>query len=188
VSVLLNSTSQPPDTTWGLYTDSGGSPGTLISGSSANYLTIPADYVPTSARWLSLPFGATGLTAGATYWIVVQGTSSTGTFLQWQTTGTAGGNAVAKVSTNGGVSWSSVASTYCLFNVFVGTSGNLINVTEDNPTAAATPVPKHLELAYASGNVAKVYEYCVGQTGGRFATAHTLSYVGGLLSSVALGN
>lgn len=154
------------DVTVTLRPDNAGSPSTTILAT----LIVPREFLSTSARWIDLPLVATGLTNGATYWIVVSnGGDSTDRVL---TSSSGAASPFAKTSTDG-TTWSATA-TQLMFAVASGSAGQLTGLNED---AGA----RWTELEYdASGNLSAVREIT-----GSFRNTRTLSYdAGGALVGV----
>ncbi len=67
LSAQLAKVGSPGNLTIALYTDSAGAPGT-----SLQQATINSTDVPTSLAWITASITATTLTAGSTYWLVLQ--------------------------------------------------------------------------------------------------------------------
>ena len=159
------------DITFGLQADSTGKP----SGTNLFTATVPLEFLSATARWVSVPLYLTGLTAGATYWIVAQPAGTSTNYVQWNTNATASG--VLAVSGDG-VTWTTVTGTYSLFNVFNAAGGNVRNLIED--VTGSPPAPsRYTELTYSNGLVSTVYEYV-----GNFRNVRTLNYAGGVLTTV----
>lgn len=150
-----------------LRPDNAGSPSTTVLAT----IVVPPEFLTTTGRWIDLPLVATGLTAAATYWIVVSsGGDGTNRVLI-----SASGNVspLVKTSTNGTV-WSA-GTTQLLFGVAAGTTGQLTGAAEDGGA-------RWVEMTYdAAGNLTAVYEYT-----GTFRNVRTLSYdAAGNLTGVA---
>jgi hypothetical protein len=100
-----------------IYSDTAGSPGTLLATSSIAASSLTASYAYLTAYFMELP----DITSGTAYWVVVGlQDSGMGTMYVSSTTNTTN----AKVSTNMGQSWASAA---CSLNVklYTATSGGV---------------------------------------------------------------
>jgi hypothetical protein len=68
LSVYLDSSSTAATLVVGLYTDSGGHPGTLISQATTSLLT--------SGAWNNIPIPGAAVTSGTKYWLAILGTGN----------------------------------------------------------------------------------------------------------------
>src|SRR5689334_24069052 len=71
ISVYLDTGSAATKVTVGVYTDKGGTPGTLLTQGTLSS--------PIAAAWNTIPVPSAQVTAGATYWIAILSPSGTGT-------------------------------------------------------------------------------------------------------------
>lgn len=153
------------DVTISVRADSGGSPSTTTLAS----VTLPPEFLTTTARSVSLPLRASSLTNGSTYWVVISsgGTASNYLIFSASTATTP----YLKTSTNG-TTWNAT-TTRLMFDVFAGATGLLVNSTTDST--------EWTELVYSSGSLASVNEYI-----GSFRNTRTLNYdASGVLIGVA---
>jgi hypothetical protein len=123
-----------------------GTPGPVASGGGSWIFPVGADsylaFVPSSqttsgysqviypATWVKALLPVSGLTAGATYHLVLTGAA--GSLSQGESVGlVSGSTAAAKISTNGGTSWTTLPGNVraTLFN---GNGGQLLGLWEDN--------------------------------------------------------
>ncbi len=158
VQVYCKKAGTGADVTISLRADSAGSP----SASSIISRTFPAEFPDTTSRWVTFPLYASGLTASATYWIVISmggdGTNRLVTSMSGSAT------PYAKTSVNGS-SWSAT-STQMMFKVHQGNNGmKYIGWEEDSGARLG-------ELRYnADARVDRVAEYV-----GTFRNVRTLTY------------
>lgn len=174
VELNLQNNGTGADTVISLRADSSGSPATT----DIVAITLPLEFLTTTARTVSVPLYATGLTASATYWIVVSGAGGAANNVRWNTNGGApspGGGAF-KTSTTGAGSWSAVASTGGIMQVYAGTAGGVRNTIYD---ALAAP-PRWEEYTYSSGLLQTLREYTLS-----VRSVRTLTYVSGVLTGVS---
>lgn len=108
-----------------IYSDSGGSPGTLLATSSVLLTDSSASYAYETARFLEAP----SVTSGTDYWIVLhRQTGGTGSWNWSSTTNTTTG----KTSTNSGGTWSA-ASVSFNYKTHVATTGATLGSFEYRP-------------------------------------------------------
>jgi hypothetical protein len=149
-----------------LRADNSGNP----SGTSLVTILLPKEFFDTSPRWVDIPLIKTGLTNGATYWIVTESGGDGSNRLLFGTSGAVSPS--LKTSSNGST-WVAGA-TQMLHTVSTGTSGLLVAATEDSGAA-------WFELTYdGSGNLTNVGEYVGG-----FRNKRTLTYSSGTLTGVS---
>jgi hypothetical protein len=153
------------DTTIGIYADSGGAPtGTAL----ASYV-LPKEFDLNG--WVSMPFGLTGLSASTLYHILIEGTTDTSNY-----SGFADGttiNAAAQTSPTGiGGTWTTLGKELA-YNICAGTNGLLRNTIEDGGA-------RWVGLDYTAEKLTTIREY-----NGTFRSVRTLTYTGGILTSVA---
>jgi hypothetical protein len=113
-----------------IYTDSSGSPGSLVATSSILSSTVTASYAYTVARFIEAP----AVTSGTSYWVIAyMQTGGSGSY-NWSSTTNA---TTAKTSNNQGASWST--TTYDLnIKTYVSTDSKFlggIRYTPSNATA-----------------------------------------------------
>ena len=89
LAVYLDRTSTATTVILGVYSDRGGSPGTLLTQG-----TIAA---PVNGAWNRVAVPAVAVTAGSVYWLVVLAPSGHGTIQFWDTSG--GGSAIVSAQT-----------------------------------------------------------------------------------------
>lgn len=98
-----------------IYSDSSGSPGTLLGTTSVLSSSITSSYAYISARLLEAP----SVTSGTAYWIVVYVQADGSNNYKWSSTTTA---TTAKTSADSGTTWT--ATSYALnFKTHVSTAG-----------------------------------------------------------------
>ena len=114
---LKNSASATGTIIVAIYSDSSGSPGTLLATSSIASISLTGSYVYITAYFMQTPT----ITNGSSYWVAVYLQSSgTGTMYASSTTSTT----AAKTSTNSGQSWS--AAAYSLnVKLYTATAGGV---------------------------------------------------------------
>jgi hypothetical protein len=99
------------------WTDSGGSPGTLVARSSIAASALTGSYAYLTVRFVDAP----SVTSGTSYWTVVYVQSVASGDYKWSSTSTA---TTAKTSADGGMTWS--ATSYALnFKQHYTTSGGV---------------------------------------------------------------
>ncbi|MBA3875564.1 MAG: hypothetical protein C0498_01285 [Anaerolinea sp.] len=154
------------DVTVSLRANNAGNP----SAASLASIVLPTEFVSGTARWVDLPLRASGLTNGATYWIV---TTAAGDATNRALFGASGAAApVLKTSTNG-TTWGATA-TQLLHRVFAGATGLLVAASEDSGA-------RWTELTYdGTGTLTDVREYV-----GVFRNTRTLTYSSGILTGVS---
>lgn len=109
-----------------IYSDSSGSPGTLIATSSILSSAITASYAYVSARFVEAPV----LSATTAYWIVAfMQLGGTGDY-KWSSTTTA---TTAKTSTNSGGTWSTTSFAMNL-KTYVSTNSKLLGADRFTPS------------------------------------------------------
>lgn len=172
LSVKAATANTSADVTVSIQTNGVSGPsGTLAGGSWA--ITLPGEFFTTTPRVVSVPIRAS-LSNGVTYWIVVSSQATDATnYLQLGYTATSSPSYY--FSTNNGASWTP-SSNRLYFDVFAGSTGLLVNATEDDALAPWNPTltkgANWTELIYdASGSVTGLYEYL-----GSFRNVRTLSY------------
>lgn len=154
------------DVTISLRADNAGNPAT---GSLAS-IVLPTEFLSGSARWVDLPLRASGLTNGATYWIVVAAAGDGSNRALFGASGSS--SPFLKTSANG-TTWGATA-TQLLHRVLAGATGLLVAASED---AGA----RWTELTYdGTGNLTDVREYV-----GAFRNTRTLTYASGILTGVS---
>lgn len=133
---------------------------------------IPAEFIPLTAAYVSIPIDLSGLTSGAYYWILVQKAGDATNHLDWvgESTTDASYPCYRRSGTTG--AWSATNAVH--FKVFSGASGLPLHVIEgDNGITT---------VEYSSGLPSKVYFYLPpsdGPTGG-IRNALTITSSGGL--------
>lgn len=177
LTTVSTSGSSLAPTTLSIYANSGGAP----TGSALASVTVTAEYANlasggTTTNRLIYPVPVTGLTASTTYWIVVQGTSSSGVFAWFRSNQTSGAS-----TSPTGATWT--AQTYgFVFQVFdQSVSGLLTSTWEDSGArwTATTYVANTKQIGtYA--------EYTNGQTTAGYTQGfRTFTYSNGFLTKVA---
>lgn len=118
---LKNATSGTGPVIVAIYSDSSGSPGTLLATSSVVSSTITSSYAYLSPRFIEAP----AQTSGTAYWVVAYIQSDGSNTYSWSSTTSA---TTAKSSADSGNTWSS--TSYALnVKTYVSTSGGVKGVT-----------------------------------------------------------
>ena len=151
---------------------SGMVPASGTDGTLLKEVLIPAEFIPTSAAYISIPIGLTGLTSGGTYWLVVKRNGDAANKVDWigETSQDASYPAYRRVGDSG--AWE---ATYALhFKVFSGASGLVRHIIEGG-NAMTT-------IDYSGGLPSKLYSYIPPSDGpaGGVRDVLTLTYSGGL--------
>ena len=106
LNVFLNWGTDTTRMTAGLYSDSAGNPGTLLSQGTLG--------LPTAGTWNQLAVPSANVTAGQYYWIALLAPVNSGTgrlqFLDWMGSGTPPGKGLSKSLTALPATWTSSAS------------------------------------------------------------------------------
>lgn len=125
---IKNGTSPTQHLMVAFYSDSSGSPSTLLGTSSILSTSVSGSYGYVSARFVEAPQVA----SGTSYWVVCyMQAGGSGNYL-WSSTTTA---TTSKTSTNGGGSW--VASTYSVnLKTYVSTNSRILGGTRYTPSNA----------------------------------------------------
>lgn len=151
---------------------SGMVPGSGTDGTLLKEVRIPAEFIPTTAAYISIPIDLSGLTSGNQYWIVVLKGGDSTNHIDWVGETTSDANYPAyRRSGDSGV-WTSVYALH--FAVYSGVSGMPRHVTEGEN--AITTVD------YSSGLPSKIYQYIPPSDGPEDGVRDVLSisYSGGL--------
>lgn len=147
-------------------------PGSGADGILLKEVRIPAEFIPASAAYVSVPVNLSGLTSGAQYWIVVKKGGDATNHIDWvgETTSDSSYPAYRRSGDSG--AWSSVYALH--FRVYSGASGLPRHVIEGG-NALTT-------IEYSSGMPSKIYQYIPPSDGpaGGVRDVLTLSYSGGL--------
>jgi hypothetical protein len=125
VELYLKKVSTPGNLTVRIVSNSGGSPGTttLASGS------LSASLVSTTYGWVSVPFSSNPeLTAGTTYWIVIDGTTSASKYYLIGASSGGYANGVGKIGQYGGT-WNNTSPSGLdgFFKLYLGGLTGLID-------------------------------------------------------------
>lgn len=133
---LKNGTSPTQHLIVAVYSDSGGSPNTLLATSSILSTDIGSSYAYEVARFVEAPQVA----SGSTYWIAAYMQSGGSGSYHWSSTTSA---TTAKTSTNAGGSWS--ATSYAMnLKTHISTNSKFLGGTRYTPSnATATTVIAH---------------------------------------------
>lgn len=145
------------------------------TGSALVTVQVPEQYVFNSSPWVSIPLGATGLTAAAPYCIVATGPGTAGAHYTWNLSNQVSGAA----SSTDGVNWT--AQAYGLiYEVFDATNvWPPVAVIEDGG-ARLTALTWNAAIQLTG-----IGEYVQAQDGTTLTTTRTLSYAsGGTLTGV----
>lgn len=134
---------------------------------------IPTEFIPTTAGWVSIPIGLTGLTSGGRYWIVVLKGGDSSNKLDWVGESSADANYPAYRRSGSTGSWTT-GRPAMHFAVYSGVPGMPRHIIEGG--AALTTVE------YSSGLPSKIYQYIPPSDGpeGGVRDIITLTYSGGL--------
>lgn len=126
---IKNGTSPTQHLLVAIYSDSSGSPGTLLATSSVLSTTITGSYAYVSARFVEAPQVA----SGTAYWVVCyMQMGGSGNYL-WSSTTAA---TTAKTSTNQGGTW--VATTYATnLKTYISTNSKFLGGTRYTPSNAS---------------------------------------------------
>jgi hypothetical protein len=172
VEVEISKGGAGADVTLGIYADSGGNP----TGAALVQVTLPADFFPAAAGFVTVPLPVSGLTNGLTYHLVMSSGGDATDHGLWSHPGTVSGLA-AKTATSLAGPWT--AQTFTMdYKVFdQSASGNLRNTYED-AGARWTSLDNN-----AAGQPTILREYTGGQ--GTLRSVRTLTYTSGQLASVA---
>lgn len=129
-----------------IYSDSSGSPGTLLATSSILSSSITSSYTYISARFIEAPV----VVAATAYWVVAyMQAGGTGNWL-WSSTTNA---TTAKTSSNSGGTWSATTFAFNL-KTYVSTDSKLLGGTRYTPSnAAAKTVIAHGTNVYTVSEV-----------------------------------
>lgn len=132
VSVWIKKTGSPAnDLTVAVYEDSGGSPGSLVDSATLAESDISVDF---DVEVITMTGGAT-LTAGTTYWIVLELAAGSGDASNYYSVGTNENNPYADgaFQTHDGVSWSSDATRDMAAAIFGSRATNtqIENILDD---------------------------------------------------------
>ncbi|MBC9786730.1 hypothetical protein H1S01_20105, partial [Heliobacterium chlorum] len=100
----------------GLVTD-GSTDGTLLQ-----KMVLPAEFIPTTKAYVSIPFDLTGLTSGARYWLVIRKNGDAMNYFRLNGEAATDANYPCYYRTGTGV-WASTTATH--FKIFSGESGEL---------------------------------------------------------------
>lgn len=171
VSLALDLTGTPAPTTVSIQANSASAP----SGTALVSSVLPKEFVTGSFAQVNIMLPVTGLTASATYWIVVNQAGDASDYFSWEYSNQTSG---CSLSTNG-TSWTA-QSQGLLYQVYDQTAAGPLTGTWEDSGARWTG------LSYTSGLVTGLTEYTAGQTAaGYTAGKRTLSYSSGLLTGVA---
>lgn len=125
---IKNGTSPTQHLIVAIYSDSSGSPGSLLATSSILSTSIGSSYDYETARFVEAPQVA----SGTSYWVVVYMQMGGSGSYNWSSTTSA---TTAKTSTNGGGSWSSTSFAMNL-KTYVSTNSPLLGATRYTPSNA----------------------------------------------------
>jgi len=151
---------------------SGMNPEAGTDGTLLKEVRIPAEHIPATAAYVSVPVNLIGLTSGAQYWVVVKKGGDATNHLDWvgETSQDANYPAYRRAGTSG--AWT--ANNALHFRVYSGVSGLPRHVIEGEN--ALTTVD------YSSGLPSKLYGYIPPSDGpaGGVRDVLVISYSGGL--------
>ncbi|MBI5038087.1 MAG: hypothetical protein HZC01_05295 [Candidatus Kerfeldbacteria bacterium] len=147
VSLYLKKVGSPGNATVHIYSDNSGNPGTSLTSG-----TLSASLVTTSYGWVDVTFNTNPqLTAGTTYWVIVDGGSRNDRYyISGKTTDTAYTNGTGKSSTNLS-SWTSASGDFT-FKIWLGgivTSINGLQIGDKGHTCDNGHYATHHGNAYA---------------------------------------
>lgn len=111
-------------------------------------VVIPKEFIPAAKAYCSVPIGLTGLTAGATYWIMVLKSGDSTNKIDWvgETVAVSGHTCFRSSS---GDTWNSATAVH--FKVFSGESGELVHSMYSGGG--------YTIVQYSGEVVSKVYRY-----------------------------
>jgi hypothetical protein len=125
VDLYIKKTSNPSSLTVKIVTDNGGKPGTtVIAAGSLSSSLISSNY-----GWVSVPFSSNPeLTEGATYWIVIDGSTSSSSYYKVGVNHNGYGDGNAKIGQYGGT-WGATnpSDADLFFKLYLGGSTGLID-------------------------------------------------------------
>lgn len=152
---------------------SGMDPASGEDGSLLREVLIPAEHIPLTAAYVSIPINLTGLTSGGQYWVLVKKGGDATNKLDW--VGESSQDANYPAFSRSGESGNWTANNALHFRVFSGTDGLPVHVIEDG-TALTT-------LDYSGGLPSRISSYIPPSDGpaGGVRDTLTLQYVGGVL-------
>lgn len=151
---------------------SGMLPASGVDGSLLKEMLIPAEFIPLTAAWVSIPIDLSGLTSGSYYWILIKKGGDATNHLDW--VGEAAQDANYLAFRRAGDSGAWTANNALHFRVYSGSSGLPVHVIEgDN---ALTTVE------YSGGLPSKLYSYIPPSDGpaGGVRDVLAVTYDGGL--------
>ncbi|SHH37633.1 choice-of-anchor R domain-containing protein [Desulforamulus hydrothermalis] len=153
---------------------SGMNPAAGTDGTLLKEIVIPAEFIPTTAAYISIPINLSGLTSGAQYWIVVKKGGDATNHLDWVGETTTDTNYPAYRRAGNSGAWTATNALH--FRVFSGASGLPRHVIE-GVNAITT-------IEYSSGLPSKLYQYIPPSDGpaGGVRDVLTISYSSGLLT------
>ena len=152
---------------------SGMVPGSGTDGSLLKEVLIPAEHIPLTAAYVSIPINLTGLTSGGQYWILVKKGGDATNKNDW--VGECSQDASYPAFRRSGTSGNWTANNALHFRVFSGVNGLPVHVIEDG-TALTT-------LDYSGGLPSKISSYIPPSDGaaGGVRDTLTMQYSGGVL-------
>jgi hypothetical protein len=148
-----------------LYANLGGAP----TGAALASVTLSEQYVYNQPFWMIAPLGASGLTAGTVYWLVVSPAGTSSAYYAWQQSDQTTGAATSAT----GASWSAQSYGF-MYEIYdqSGTVGPVLSLTDDGGARVTS-------FAYNSaGQLVKITESTVAQDGSQFYSSRTIAYTG----------
>ena len=151
---------------------SGMNPVSGIDGTLLKEVRIPAEHIPLSAAYVSIPFNLPGLISGAYYWIKVSKSGDSTNHFDWVGETTTDGSYPAYRRAGDAGAWT--ANNALHFKVYSGTSGMPRHVIEGDNAVTS--------IEYSSGLPHKIYQYIPPSDGpaGGIRDILTVTYVNGL--------
>lgn len=148
-----------------LYANSANAP----SGSALFSVSLVEQFVYSAPFWLTVPLGASGLTGGTPYWLVVSPAGSGSAYYVWQESNQTTGASLSAT----GTSWTAQTFGF-MYQVYdqTGTASPPLSLTDDNGARVTT-------FTYnATEQLTGITESVVAQNNTSFYSTRTIAYTG----------
>lgn len=149
---------------------SGMDPANGVEGTTEIEIVVPAEFIPTTAAYWSIPINLTGLTSGGTYWIVVTKAGDATDNIDW--VGEASQDASYPAYYRAGTSGAWTANNALHFKVYSGVSGDLVH----GIYAATGYTTCEYETVDYVTRLSKVYRYLPPSDGSAGGIRDTITY------------